>query len=55
MADKQRHGSSQGRKPGGKVEPKLEQSNAKKPKGPRGQGQMNEGEPRWSGDPQKGQ
>lgn len=53
MGADNRHGSAQGRKPGGKVRPKT----AEKPKavdpGPRGQGQMNEGEPRWSGEPKK--
>jgi hypothetical protein len=48
-----RHGSSEGRKTHGKVEPKAQAKPQKPNPGPKGQGQLNEGDARWSGDPKK--
>jgi len=54
MGTENRHGSAQGRRPGGKVLPKTEDKPRNDKPGPLGKGQPNEGEPRWSGDPKKG-
>jgi hypothetical protein len=54
MSQEKRHGSAQGWTPGGKVQPKKKAKPITKAPGPKGKGQPNEGEPRWSGDPKRG-
>jgi hypothetical protein len=54
MSQENRHGTAQGWKPGGKIFPKKKAAPIVQESGPRGKGQMNEGEPRWSGDPKPG-
>jgi hypothetical protein len=58
MSNKKRRGTIHGRKPGNHVEPKSDAEHnydqLKQESGPKGQGQMNEGGPAWSGDPKVG-